>query len=241
MEEGANEDGQDLKSNSPTVTYTGQGLVSDGFTGYDLNEEICGKANGADVDGPYLLWVLTSTKATGATITGPWGTATMTRSANGTYKYISGWYPPSTLPGHVTATYTGQISNAQLVISHGCRPFLPGEPAWCSPGFWRNALDAAWQKTGHTRADLFNSTVYSYWYGQTFGVNPTLNTVLADPTTYSGPPHAGTSGFALNAFNATGAMLTDALPGYYFDWATMQNSSSEHCPLDHHGNWKTPQ
>src|SRR5215217_4974853 len=72
-----------------TVTYTGQGLTADGFGGYDLNREICGVANGADVDGPYLLWVLTATGANSATITGPWGTAAMTKTGNGTFKYIS--------------------------------------------------------------------------------------------------------------------------------------------------------
>jgi hypothetical protein len=53
------------------VNYSGQGLIADGFGGYDLRTEICGVANGADVDGPYLLWVLTATGATNADITGP--------------------------------------------------------------------------------------------------------------------------------------------------------------------------
>ena len=34
------------------VTYSGQGLTADGFGGYDLNREICGVSNGADIDGP---------------------------------------------------------------------------------------------------------------------------------------------------------------------------------------------
>jgi hypothetical protein len=123
------------------------------------------------------------------------------------------------------------------VISHGCRPFTE-IGAWCSPGFWRNATDGAWALTGHTRDDLFNVTVYDFWYGATFAVDPTLGTVLGDAPTYSGPPNAGTSGYALNAFNATGAMLTDALDGFAFDWAVMQGGSSEACPIDHFGNLK---
>ena len=108
------------------VSYTGQGLIADGFGGYDLRTELCGIANGADADGPYLLWVMTATGAKNADITGPWGTVPMTKTGNGTFKYISGWYDPSTLPGAVVGTYDGKAKNTQLVISHGCRPFVRG-------------------------------------------------------------------------------------------------------------------
>jgi hypothetical protein len=219
-----------------SVTYTGQGLIPDGFGGYDLIEEICGVANGADVDGPYLLWVLTATKSDNADITGPWGTVEMTKYGNGTFKYISGWYDPDTLPGNVVATYDGKTKNAQLVISHGCRPFNQG--AWCSPGFWRNAEPGAWTLIGHSSSELFNNTVYDYWYGATFAVNPTLYIVLHNPSTYSGSPLAGTSGYELNAFNATGAFLTNAIPGYQFDWDVMVAGGSDACPIDSFGNFK---
>jgi hypothetical protein len=221
------------------VTFSGQGLIADGFGGYDLITELCGVANGADADGPYLLWVFTATGASSATITGPWGTADMTKFGNGTFKYISGWYAPATLPGNVSATYAddGKTKNPQLVISHGCRPFENG--AWCSPGFWRNAEDGAWALTGFSRSDaLFNATVYPVWYGATFAADPTLQTVLNNAPTYSGPPLAGTSGYALNAFNATGAMLTDAIPGFDFNWDVMVAGGSDACPIDHHGNFK---
>lgn len=98
--------------------------------------------------------------------------------------------------------------------------------------------DAAWALTGRTRSDLFNTTVYPLWYGATFAADPTLQTVLTNPQTYSGPPLAGTLGFALNAYNATGAMLTDAIPGFDFSWAAMISGSSETCPIDSHGNFK---
>ena len=58
----------------------------------------------------------------------PWGTEAMTKFGNGTFKYVSGWYDPSTLPGAVSATYDGNARNVQLVISHGCRPFDEGAP-----------------------------------------------------------------------------------------------------------------
>lgn len=217
------------------VDYTGQGLIADGFGGFDLLTEICGIANGADVDGPYLLWVLTATKAANAEITGPWGTVAMTKFSNGAFKYISGWYDPSTLPGNVYATYDGKQTNAQLVISHGCRPFKKG--AWCSPGFWKNAKPGAWALVGKSSSDFFDGFVYDYWFGNSLpGV--TLGTVLNNPPTYSGPPDPGTSGYALNAFNATGAALTDLIPGYRFDWDAMMAGGSDACPIDSFGNFK---
>lgn len=224
-------------SGSPIV-YSGQGLIADGFGGYDLKNELCGVANGAEVDGPYLLWILTATGASSASISGPWGAnAPMTQEGgNGTYKYVSGFYDLATLPGNVSASYTGSSRNPQLVISHGCRPFTGG--AWCSPGFWRNAEPAAWALTGYSPSDLFNTNVFNVWYGATFGANPTLQTVLNTPQTYSGPPNAGTSGYPLNAFNATGAFLTDNIPGFDFSFSVMQSGSSNACPIDHHGNFK---
>jgi hypothetical protein len=221
-----------------SVTYSGQGLIADGFGGYDLRTEICGVDNGADADGPYLLWVLTATGSSKADITGPWGTAAMTKFGNGTFKFVSGWYDPDSLPGTVSATYDGKAKNVQLVISHGCRPYTHG--AWCSPGFWMNAEDAAWALTGYSRSDLFNSTVYDAFYGATYAVAPTLDTVLTTKGgTYKGASVPGTLGYPLNAFNATGAFLTNNIPGYQFDYDDLLlNDDSQTCPLDHHGNFK---
>lgn len=221
---------------SNTATFRGQGLIADGYGGYDLITELCGVENGADADGPYLLWVFTSTKAASATITGPWGTANMTKTGTGTFKYVSAWYDPDTLTGMVSATSNTSSSNPQLVISHGCRPYSEG--AWCSPGFWRNAEAGAWALTGYTRDDSFNALVPFYWFGNQFAANPTLNTVLANPKTYSGAPVPGTSGYELNAFNATGAMLTDAIPGFDYSWDAMEAGTDDACPIDHKGNLK---
>ena len=219
------------------VTYSGQGLTADGFGGYDLNREICGTVNGADVDGPYLLWILTANKATNADITGPWGTAPMTKFSNGVYKFISGWYDPNTLSGNVVASYDGTAKNAQLTISHGCRPFTNG--AWCSPGFWRNAEDAAWTLIGVSKTALFNDNVVPPFYDSASADNPTLIQVLTTPgaNTFGGPSNP----YGLNAFNATGAFLTNKIPGYSFSLAAMQeNNESNTCPIDHHGNFKNP-
>jgi hypothetical protein len=222
------------------ITYGGQGLIADGFGGYDLISEICGVANGADADGPYLLWVLTATGAKNADITGPWGTATMTKSGNGTFKYVSGWYDPASLPGNVVASYDGKIKNAQLTISHGCRPYSK-TGAWCSPGFWMNATDAAWALTGYTKADLFNATVVAGgFYNTTFVADPTLNTTLTDNTYKSGQLTDGP--FGLTPFNATGAFLTNNIPGFAFDIGLLQSGAddSQTCPIDHFGHFKNP-
>lgn len=159
----------------------------------------------------------------------------MTKFGNGTFKYVSGWYDPDTLPGNVVATYDGKAKNAQLTISHGCRPFTHG--AWCSPGFWRNAEDAAWALTGYSKSDLFNLTVVPNFYDTASAANPTLYTVLTTP----GPNTFGSASgpYGLNAFNATGAFLTDNIPGYDFSLEAMQlNNESDTCPIDHHGNYK---
>jgi len=114
-----------------SAAYTGQGIAANGSGGFTLNTEICGVDNGAQVNGPYLLWVLTATGSDHADITGPWGTATMTQppSGNGAFKYVSAFYDLSTLtPGVVSATYDGAATNAQLVISHGCGPTCTTPP-----------------------------------------------------------------------------------------------------------------
>jgi hypothetical protein len=101
----------------------------------------------------------------------------MTKFGNGTFKYISGWHDPSTLSGNVTATYDGNTKNAQLVISHGCRPFTEG--AWCSPGFWKNAAvepsakgPGAYALVGKSPTDLFDGFVYDTWFGNSLPASP---------------------------------------------------------------------
>jgi hypothetical protein len=234
---GGSEGGLGVEQSAYTnaVTFTGQGLIADGFGGYDLQTEICGLANGADADGPYLLWVLTATGATAADIAFFNGTPIqMVKTGNGTFKYVSPWYDPSTLPYNVVATYSGKVKNAQLVISHGCRPYTHG--AWCSPGFWKNATDAAWALTGYTPDSLFNSTVVPNFYDTTFDADPTLFTTLNDTTYKSGQLTSGP--FGLTPFNATGAFLTNNIPGFQFDPSFTQFDDSQTCPIDHFGNFK---
>jgi PKD repeat protein len=127
--------------------FTGQGTTANGSGGFTLNTQLCGTANGAEVDGPYLLWVLTATGADNAEITGPWGTAAMTQgpSGKGAFKFVSAYYDLSTLtPGVVSATYDGDLKNAQLVISHGCKPACttPATPVPANGGAYCIGPDA---------------------------------------------------------------------------------------------------
>jgi hypothetical protein len=232
------------------VNYTGQGLIADGFGGYDLITEICDGnmngilENGADAEGPYLLWVLTATGAKNADITIGDTTYTMNKYGNGTFKYISAWYEPTWLmtSGNVYATYDGKAKNVQLTISHGCRPYKQG--AWCSPGFWKNADDAAWTLIGVSKSAYFNQTVVPDFYATASPADPTLWDVL----TYTGPGGANHFGaadlpYGLNALNATGAFLTNNIPGYQFDYdlfvqAQNTGETTYMCPIDSHGDFK---
>jgi hypothetical protein len=108
--------------------------------------------------------------------------------------------------------------------------------AFCSPGYWKNAPQAAWDKVAPiTKQSLFNSVVVPNFYANT--VNPsstTLNDVL---TAKSATKYGKAVGpFGLDPYNAVGAALTSKLPGYVFDPATIGLATA--CPLDGKGNWK---
>lgn len=235
------------------VTYTGQGFTYDGTT-YNLNDERCGltgqdDANDggtgqfADWHGPgqpyqtgdaYLVWVLTANGATSATLTLPDKTVQMIK-VGGTFKYASSYYPYQTLvETPVTATYGGKAKgNVQLVVSHGCKPF-ESTGAWCSPGFWRNASQAAWDLVGVDQYAAFNDTVVPAFYITPALAGPTLIEVLTTPNANTFGSAAAPYG--LNAFNATGAYLTNQIPLFQFDPALVGNEAA--CPIDNHGNYK---
>jgi hypothetical protein len=202
---------------SITVYYSGQGT-----TNGQLDSIICGVANGAPIDGPYLFWVFTATSDETAIIAGPWNSNPMTKRANGAFQYLSNWYEPSTLIGVTYATaLPGETNNPQLVISHGCPPD-PGQ--WCSPGYWRQShhLDS-WAATGYSPDDLFYDALGYYPTLSKKGVddgattNPTLWQVLQSPQWYGG-----------DAFNAVGDLLSLAHPDVNFLGTRVEDS----CPLN---------
>jgi hypothetical protein len=252
------------------VYYTGQGFNFDG-TIANLNDERCGLTGQNDAnDGGtgqfanwnaegmpyeqgqgYLVWVLTANGATSANLTLSGGQITMFK-VGGTFKYASPYYSyDDLLNPPVYAEYEWKAKGAvQLVVSHGCQPHET-EGAWCSPGYWRNAQDAAWALTGYAKNDLFNDTVVPDYYDTASAANPTLIQVL---TTSGANTFGAASGpYGLNAFNATGAFLTANIPGYDFssvlyEQCTKDNMTDEEkalceraCPIDNHGNFKNPQ
>lgn len=70
------------------------------------------------------------------------------------------------------------------------------------------------------------------------------NTTLSDVLTAKGANKYGKAAgpFGLNPFNAVGAALTSAIPGYVFDPNAYAQSllCIDTCPLDNHGNVITP-
>lgn len=191
------------------VIYSGQGLTADGSGGYDLGTETCGVANGAEVDGPYLLWVLTAPRATHADITGPWGTAAMTKYGNGAFKYVSDFYNLSTLPDGVTATYDGTAKNVQLTISHGCQP---AQNLWyweIDNGNFGLADGGVWWWTLQN-AGPFTGTYKNYGYADA-GVLMDLGPLSSLPS--SGITFTGTGDIKANIWISDGSMAYT--PGYY--------------------------
>ena len=242
-------------SATTVVTYTGQGFSWDGNT-HNLNDERCGLVGQdvaddggtgqfADWHGPgqpyqagdgYLVWVLTANGATSATLNLPNQTVQMIK-VGGTFKYASPYQSYNKLVGTpVTATYEGDVrGNVQLVVSHGCKPLkTPG--AWCSPGFWRNASQGAWNVVGVDKYAAFNDTVVPSFYITPSPAMPTLIQVLTTPggNTFgsAAPP------YGLNAYKATAAYLTSRIPGFSFDPKLVGTDCA--CPIDNHGNYKVP-
>ena len=72
------------------------------------------------------------------------------------------------------------------------------------------------------------------FYDTASAANPTLIQVLTTPgaNTFG----AASNPYGLNAFNATGAFLTNQIPGYHFDLSLI--GTAEACPIDNHGNFK---
>lgn len=246
-------DGTTYSLNDQRCGLTGQNDANDGGTGQfaTWNDGPGVNTNGDWGDGsggpyrtgqPYLVWVLTANGATSATIKLPDGNTYNMYNVGGTFKYASGYFNRDTLVNYpVVAHYTGTAKGkVQLTVSHGCPP---GEGGWCSPGFWRNASDGAWQAAGFAdkatgMAALFNNTVVPNYYATAnSNANLTIGTVLTD---VGGPGGANKYGgpdapFGLNAFNATGAFLTDQLIGG-FDPSKVGDEGA--CQIDHHGNYK---
>jgi hypothetical protein len=129
--------GAAFNTNGGTVTYSGQGTYLDDNGERQLGQVICGVENGAEVDGPYLLWILTANGATSASLSGMvTGEMHKAGGGNSVYKFVSDWYELDDLLGEVEGMWTGRVrGSVQLVISHGCPPANgESETAWAANG-----------------------------------------------------------------------------------------------------------
>lgn len=148
------------------------------------------------------------------------GNATLVRSANSA-ALAAGFY-----------AYKGSIAgnNNYLGDDSDCEP-LTVNAFWCSPGFWKNALDK--NRTGVLNYLLANAgglDLKTTTYGSVVGgaalskkapkSNPTLAEVLASPNLYGGP-----------AFNSVADYIA-----FRLGWGGTQ-ATGENCPLDAHGNF----
>jgi hypothetical protein len=219
------------------VGYTGQGIDCTSGTCL-LKTEICGVENGAEVDGPYILWVFTAAgpNVQSATISlsgcGSDTGGAMEQKGQGAFHYVSEWCDLDAV--HAQASYEGTAQGIpQLVISHGCPPVVDAA-IWCSPGYWRNALDAAWELTPYSRDDKYKETACATTPFKTrpsapSDKDPTLQKVLNNPDSYGGP-----------AFNCVGQLLTNDLCGGGLLNPDCPDGPDceDNCPYDHHGNVK---
>jgi hypothetical protein len=239
-----------------SVDYTGQGFhFDDGewvlgtlYCGEDADDG--GTGQEVNFDEGYLVWVLTANGAESATLHGgPFGEDGIAmHQVGGTFKLATDYYTPDQLDD-VYATWEGDVvggGNVQLVVSHGCPAENGDVGAWCSPGYWGNAVDgenwdgeAVWiELTDHDWSTPFNGNVSSTWHTDLSG-SPSIYTVVSSTGgTYKG---SAPEGYDMNAFNAAAAYLTEALEGYTFDWdlylaADEDNNNAEFCPFDAQGN-----
>ena len=130
---------------SASITWSGQGTTSDGSGGRTLNTEICNASKT-----PFLLFVLSGTKASSASIAFNGGAPTaMTRTGldrkTGIATFKATFTPPAdvtylsptVLNGWLTsksfvATYNDAKSVGNLTVSHGCPGTPPPPPNECS-------------------------------------------------------------------------------------------------------------
>ena len=123
----------------------------------------------------------------------------------------------------VTSTVLNPVDNNIQDLSHASFRLVEDKGGqWCSPGYWRNHLNA-WGPTGYSPDDLFFDALDYYPplspQGKRAGAttNPTLGQVLQFPQYYGG-----------DAFNAVGDLLSAAHPDVNFDGTRVPDS----CPLN---------
>lgn len=106
-----------------SVNWLGNGVKAD--ESFEFDSEICGVDNGAPVDGAYVYWVLTASKASAADIEIDGleftETGNMDKKGKGSFHYLQQFEAEFVIPTSAFATYNGpNDKKVNLVISHGC-------------------------------------------------------------------------------------------------------------------------
>jgi hypothetical protein len=135
-----------------------------------------------------------------------------------------------------TATFTTNTTGTTGSDQESVEVCNPGVKAWCSPGYWKNADDAAWALVGASKTDLFNDTVVPGFYANDASVdNPSLWDVLNGPNANY---YGGTAGpFGLNAYNATALYLTSLLPDNGSIQYVPDPTMTAGCPINNAGEF----
>jgi len=107
---------------SNTTWWQGNGASTDGNGNFQLGTEDCGPD--AEYNGNYILWVLTASAASNATIdldgNGPLAPIQMMKRGGGSFHFVQTFDGPLIAPGATSASFDGRSKKANLVISHGC-------------------------------------------------------------------------------------------------------------------------
>jgi hypothetical protein len=156
-----------------------------------------------------------------------------TCSGTPVYTEVDPSAPYATSPGYTslvagtyrwTADYAGDANNN--ADSSGCQDeqVVVTQPSgeWCSPGYWRNHLDA-WVATGISTSALYSAyfdpvVVTKKGQKDNAPANPTLLEVVQHPQWYGG-----------EAFNNVGDLLSEAHPDVNF---VEGGERVENCPLN---------
>lgn len=181
------------------------------------------------VTGQNWLFVLTSantaiTPSLTATFDNPTGTMTVGASKvnKNTVQFSVNTAPYALLQS--AFAIDGTLGKSVLTVSH-CEVGIVSQ--WCSPGYWKNAQQKAWDDVTIAENSIYKDALYLNFFaadtlkGSSSSLNPTLFQVLSDPATFGG-----------TATNLVGDLLSAAHPDVLFDGNVRTPDS---CPINNAG------
>jgi hypothetical protein len=125
-------------------------------------------------------------------------------------------------------TFSHQRHAISHFVVYYVKSDIPDQGVWCSPGYWRNADDKAWEDAGISKDYKYlDPTEWAIWAvtpanlkGTSAANDPTLYQVLLNPNVYGGA-----------AFNSVGDLLSAAHPDVDF----MGERVADSCPINNAG------